>query len=215
MRTKFYFLFLGMFLVALLAFCKRGPEPEKVAQKKEVVETKEVVQTEQDKIIKRMFFAEGMKPEEHMEKAKSLAEKIIKMKGKIRTHFESGQAEDFEAIADLLGENATVITPQYKKVQGKKGILQLWRMAREEAMKKAEVKKGKVSLEVRIDNIFLTDALGLKEVEVNEKKVAYDCLAYVIWEFRIIIKEGGEISQNETYVLSQPILHQNICEWEI
>lgn len=202
MRAKRPEFFLGIFLAVLLIAGMTAQEKGK-AQK-----------AEKELMIVKMVLAERMKAEEHVDKIKSLAEKIVDMNCKIRTHFNQGQKDDFKAIADLFGENAVITTPDYRRIQGKRNIFKLWGEARSKALRIAEERQGKVSLEIKIERIFLTDAIGKKEVEIKGEKVTYDCMAYVMGEIRIVVSERGEKIQNDTYSMTLLLLHRTDCPWE-
>lgn len=203
MKAKYpYLFFTGTFLVALLIIGMTSHEAS------------EALQTEKELMIVKMVLAEGMKAEDHVDKIKSLAEKIVDMNSKIRTHFNQGQKNDFKAIADLFGENAVITTPDYRRIQGKRNIFKLWGEARSKALRIAEERKGKVSLKIKIERIFLTDAIGKKEVELKGEKVAYDCMAYVMGEIRIVVSQRGEKTHNDTYSTNLLLLHRTDCPWE-
>jgi hypothetical protein len=200
---RFIFFLAGLFFV-LFVFCSADQEKQ---------EKMDVEKAQREEIIKKMVLAEGMDMEAHKEKMKTLADKIICMNGKVLEHFKKGEKDDIEAIANLYGDNATVIAPDYKKIQGKAEISDFWSSGRENALRIAAEKKAEMALKIKTMSIFLTDAIGEKEIEVEGKKESYDCVAYVISKVKIIIKEGEEKVQNDTFITMQPLMHRTACPW--
>lgn len=210
MKLRFWVGFFTLFIFfGFLVFCKAKEEQPAVQEERETT-----VKTEKDVLIEKMVLAEGMVKEEHAEKMSTLADKTMEMNEKILEHFQVGQESDMEAIADLFGKNATIIKPNYEKIQGRDNIVQVWNEARKKVMTVKEEKRGEVSFKIKTSHIFLTDALGEKEVEIEGETDVLDCVAYVVREIRIIIQEGGKSIKNDTYLGLQTLRHSRVCMWE-
>ena len=133
-------------------------------------------------IIARMELDECMPLKEHISKMESLADKIIEIR-------ESLKKGDFKEMA-----NAILVTPDYKRIEGKKLTDYL-----------EEADEGKL----KVTHIFLTNRLS----KLGKLEVDMDCVAYIICEFRSIKRQQETVLHNESFLSLLMLFHDEECPW--
>lgn len=143
-------------------------------------------------------------------KMQKLEDEIKKFKDNLSIYFAD---DNFDAIADLFGEGGVIVTPGYKRIQGKGKVKIFWSDAKEKAKVKAKQEKGEVKLELKTANIFMSDEIGPWKVIINGEEVTYDSVAYVVTEIRIVVKKSGETVKNATLESLKIYMHREDCSW--
>lgn len=132
----------------------------------------------------------------NLEEAKAGARKKIEEDYmELRRNFE---ADNFEAMADILGEYTVLISPQGERLQGKDSLARFW---------KGEKKVGVAALEFDLKHLHVREIKDVIKKEKPEDNIVH--VAHETSEFRLITE-----SKNCTGDWQRPLLHPNKCVWE-
>jgi len=109
----------------------------------------------------------------------------------------------FDKIADLLGDNTVLTTPQGERLKGKDSLGRLWRKEKE---------RGITDVDFTLKYHYVIKVAD--PVEQPDPKDTIDAIGHAIIDYHLInIKEGGTLTnQTGTLVLSEK--HPRRCEWE-
>ncbi len=174
------------------------------------------VQREQgpSKFVELVILDRGMEPEAYAEKIMSLEKAMTEHHGRLTQYFKKG---DFRVMADVCERRGMVlIASDYRRIRGRDELARYWHDVWHQAKKAAEAEKADFELEFQTVRIFVTDAMGEKEVYLENigREAPVDCVAHEIFKFRVKIIKKGETVNNQTGTGTDSFLHRHSCDWE-
>ncbi len=106
---------------------------------------------------------------------------------------------EFDKMADLLGDNTVLATPQGKRKKGKANLKKFWKKQKEE---------GITELDFILKEYYVSEVA--EPIEQGEDTI--DAIGHAIIDYRLITKKGGALT-NRTGTLTLDERHPRICEW--
>ncbi|NIM91642.1 MAG: hypothetical protein GTO17_11925 [Candidatus Aminicenantes bacterium] len=153
-------------------------------------------------IMEKMFLDKGLDKakEKDRKKMEALAEKIVKLHGKLHKLFEARKVCEIAALYE--DHDMVVVSAESKMFKSKDNICKFLK----EVVPSDE--KIKVSVKITAEKVFLTPIVELKDMGDD----TIDCIALIICKVRVI-KETGEKAKNETYITTSTEAHRRPCPW--
>lgn len=176
---KHSFLLVFVLFVVLLFFCVTNNEALTIKQTVKDIEDKIKVEPGVDKPDKRK---------------KEVAEKIKTDYEDLSCYFEENK---FNKMAKLLGERATIVTPEGYTLQGKKAIEGFWKIVRKD-YDEVEFELSWASI------IYEEETVGVDK---------FNNISYETFEFHLIKQNKGKTLQNQTGSGSSRRRHRLDCQW--
>jgi len=106
----------------------------------------------------------------------------------------------FDEMADLLGDNAVLTTPQGKRLKGKGNLSKFWKKEKEEI--------GVTDVKFNLKYHYVTEVAD--PIEQGEDTI--DAVGHAIIDYHLISpKEGGTTNKTGTLTLSER--HPRRCVW--
>lgn len=129
-------------------------------------------------------------------------EKYIKEKlAKLKKEFEKPKPR-FDKIADLLGDNTILATPQGERLKGKDSLGRFWRKEKE---------RGVTDVDFTLKYHYVSEVVDPIELDPEEDTI--DAIGHAIIEYHLITpKEGGTLT-NQTGTLTLSRRHPRDCVW--
>lgn len=147
------------------------------------------------------------------EKAKDVAEITAKIKYDYEKEFEK-EVEDrlkklknefkeskFDKMADLLGDNTILATPQGKRLKGRDTLGRFWREEKERGV-----------IDVKFILKYHRAIKVADPIEQGENTIEH--VGHAIIDYHLISAEEGGTLTNQTGFLTLSLRHPRICEWE-
>lgn len=129
-------------------------------------------------------------------------EKYIKEKlAKLKKEFEKPKPR-FDKMADLLGDNTILVTPQGERLKGKDSLGRFWRK---------EKKRGVTLVKFNLKYHYVSEVAD--PIELDPEDDTIDAIGHAIIDYHLITpKEGGTLT-NKTGTLTISGRHPRRCEW--
>ena len=113
---------------------------------------------------------------------------------------EKFEESEFDVMADLLGDNTILVTPQGKRLKGRNTLGRFWR---------EEKKRGVIRVE--FIKIHLRAIEVADPIEQGENTIEH--VGHAIIDYHLITVSGGGTLTNRTGFLTINLLHPRICVW--
>jgi len=151
------------------------------------------------------------------EKAKDVAEITVKIQEKdyekefekfIKELFVELQKEfkelHFWEMADLLGDNTILTTPQGERLKGKGSLSRFWRKEKERKV---------IDVNFTLKHIYVIKVAG--PIELDSKEDTIDAVGHAIIDYHLITSKVGGVLTNHTGTLTLNAQHPRTCEWKL
>jgi hypothetical protein len=131
-----------------------------------------------------------------------LKEKIEGDYKQLKDHFQEGR---FKKMAELLGKNTILFTPEGKRLKGKCSLTKFWRLERKTTSQFKEV-----NIEFKPVHICSREVKNVVEKKDPQKTIIH--IACVISEYTITCKKSS--GETESGLFMTPYRHPQPCVWE-
>ncbi len=109
----------------------------------------------------------------------------------------------FDKMADLLGDNTILATPQGERLKGKDSIARFWRK---------ENKRGVMDVDFTLKYHYVS--IVADPIEKLDPKDTIDAVGHAIIDYHLINSTEGETLTNQTGTLTLSLRHPRKCTWE-
>jgi len=108
----------------------------------------------------------------------------------------------FDKMADLLGDNTILVTPQGERLKGKDSLARFWRK---------EKYQGVMDVDFTLKYHYVI--MVADPIEQPDPQDTIDAIGHAIINYHLINpKEGGTLT-NQTGTFTLTLRHPRICEW--
>jgi len=108
----------------------------------------------------------------------------------------------FDKMAELLGDNAVLATPQGERLQGKDSLERFWRK-----------EKGRGVTQVDYTQQIRYVSIVAEPIKLDPEEDTIDAIGHAIIDYHLITVNGGGTLTNKTGTLTLNARHPQKCTW--
>jgi len=109
----------------------------------------------------------------------------------------------FDKMADLLGDNAILTTPQGERLKGKDSLARFWRK---------EKKQGVIDVDFTLKYHYVSQVAD--PIEQPDPQDTIDAVGHAIIDYHLITDKGEGTLTNKTGALTLSLRHPRRCTWK-
>jgi len=123
------------------------------------------------------------------------------VEGRLENLVEKFEESEFDEMADLLGDNTILVTPQGKRLKGRNTLGRFWR---------EEKRRGVIRVEFIIIHRRAIEVAD--PIEQGENTIEH--VGHAIIDYHLITVNGGGTLTNQTGFLTLSLRHPRKCTWD-
>ncbi len=108
----------------------------------------------------------------------------------------------FDKMADLLGDNAIITTPQGERLKGKDSLGRFWRKEKEREV---------IDVDFTLKSYYVSKVA--EPIEQPDPQDTIDAVGHAIIEYHLINRKEGGTLTNQTGTLTLSLRHPRSCIW--